>query len=239
MSMDHPAGKQTLSGTAEARRLAEARQGVPWRRWGPYLSERQWGTVREDYSADGDAWDYFPHDHARSRAYRWGEDGIAGFGDDQLQSVPRPRAVERPRPDPQGAAVRPDQRARAITARTSRSSTTTSTPRRRTRYMKMLYKYPQAAFPYARLVEENRRRGRERAGVRAARHRRLRRRPLLRRRVEYAKAAPDDILMQVTVAQPRPGRGAAARAAAALVPQHLVVEARRREADAAAHRCRR
>ena len=54
-----------------------------WRRWGPYLSERQWGTVREDYSADGDAWDYFPHDHARSRAYRWGEDGIAGICDDQ------------------------------------------------------------------------------------------------------------------------------------------------------------
>ena len=68
---------------AEQRRLAEADAGVPWRRWGPYLSERQWGTVREDYSADGDAWYYFPHDHARSRAYRWGEDGIAGICDDQ------------------------------------------------------------------------------------------------------------------------------------------------------------
>src|SRR5579862_7667587 len=71
--------------TAEGKRLAEARGGVPWRRWGPYLSERQWGTVREDYSPDGDAWDYFPHDHARSRAYHWGEDGIAGWCDwDQL-----------------------------------------------------------------------------------------------------------------------------------------------------------
>src|SRR5205807_10177662 len=70
--------------TAEGRRLDDARLGVPWRRWGPYVSDRQWGTVREDYSADGDAWDYFPHDHARSRAYRWGEDGIGGFGDEHL-----------------------------------------------------------------------------------------------------------------------------------------------------------
>ena len=70
--------------SAEAGRLEEAdRRGVPWRRWGPYLSERQWGTVREDYSAGGDAWSFFPHDQARSRAYRWGEDGIAGISDDQ------------------------------------------------------------------------------------------------------------------------------------------------------------
>ena len=70
--------------TAEGLRLAEIGKGVRWRRWGTYLSERQWGTVREDYSANGDAWGYFPHDHARSRAYRWGEDGIAGWGDDRL-----------------------------------------------------------------------------------------------------------------------------------------------------------
>src|SRR5438105_10156388 len=70
--------------TAEGRRLAEARLGAPWRRWGPYVSDRQWGTVREDYCDDGNTWDYFPHDHARSRAYRWGEDGIAGFGDEHL-----------------------------------------------------------------------------------------------------------------------------------------------------------
>src|SRR5438309_2909202 len=68
---------------AESLRLAEDRNRTAnWKRWGPYLSERQWGTVREDYSADGAAWDYFPHDHARSRAYRWGEDGIAGVSDD-------------------------------------------------------------------------------------------------------------------------------------------------------------
>ena len=70
--------------TAEALRLEEIRHGKHWRRWGPYLSERQWGTVREDYSEYGNAWEYFPHDHARSRAYRWGEDGIGGFGDDHL-----------------------------------------------------------------------------------------------------------------------------------------------------------
>src|SRR5512137_2589257 len=68
--------------SAEARRLEEARRGAaPWKKWGPYLSERQWGTVREDYSASGDSWDYFPHDHARSRAYRWGEDGLLGVCD--------------------------------------------------------------------------------------------------------------------------------------------------------------
>ena len=70
--------------TAEGQRLKAAdHQGVPWRRWGPYLSDRQWGTVREDYSPNGDAWSYFTHDQARSRAYRWGEDGIAGVSDDQ------------------------------------------------------------------------------------------------------------------------------------------------------------
>jgi hypothetical protein len=69
------------SATAEERRLREARDGVPWRGWGPHLSERQWGTVREDYSDGGDAWSYFTHDQARSRAYRWGEDGIAGISD--------------------------------------------------------------------------------------------------------------------------------------------------------------
>ena len=70
--------------TAEHIRLEEARdQKVPWKKWGPYLSERQWGTVREDYSEDGDAWNYFTHDQARSRAYRWGEDGLAGISDDQ------------------------------------------------------------------------------------------------------------------------------------------------------------
>src|SRR6266576_501769 len=94
--------------TAEVKRLEEATErSVHWKRWGPYLSERQWGTVREDYSEYGTAWDYFPHDQARSRAYRWGEDGIGGFGDDQL--LPWLGIVERPRPDPEGTAVRAHQ----------------------------------------------------------------------------------------------------------------------------------
>ena len=94
----------------EQRRLNEAReQGIPWKKWGPYLSERQWGTVREDYSEDGNAWDYFPHDQARSRAYRWGEDGLGGISDDKQRLCFAIALVERPRSDSQGAAVRPHQ----------------------------------------------------------------------------------------------------------------------------------
>src|SRR5436309_11347957 len=81
--LDSPALADPASLTAEERRLQDARAGVPWRAWGPYLSERQWGTVREDYSDSEDAWSYFSHDQARSRAYRWGEDGIAGISDDK------------------------------------------------------------------------------------------------------------------------------------------------------------
>jgi hypothetical protein len=76
----------TIVDCTEQKRLNDARdQGIPWKKWGPYLSERQWGTVREDYSEDGDAWDYFTHDQSRSRTYRWGEDGIAGISDDKQQ----------------------------------------------------------------------------------------------------------------------------------------------------------
>ncbi len=76
--------KKEIIDVAEQKRLNDARgAGIPWKKWGPYLSERQWGTVREDYSQDGNAWDYFSHDQARSRAYKWGEDGLAGISDDQ------------------------------------------------------------------------------------------------------------------------------------------------------------
>src|SRR5438094_10481054 len=81
--LDSPVLADPASLTAEEQRLLQARAGVPWRAWGPYLSERQWGTVREDYSDSEDAWSYFSHDQARSRAYRWGEDGIAGISDDK------------------------------------------------------------------------------------------------------------------------------------------------------------
>ena len=90
--------KLDIVDVTEQKRLNDAREaGVPWKKWGPYLSERQWGTVREDYSHDGNAWNYFSHDQSRSRAYRWGEDGLGGISDDQPAPVFRDRAVERTR----------------------------------------------------------------------------------------------------------------------------------------------
>ena len=102
---------QKPADTAEGRRLADndQRRKAHWNRWGPFLSARAWGTVREDYSPDGTAWDYFPHDHARSRAYRWSEDGLAGHQRSPSARLLRPGALERERPDPEGAALRPDQ----------------------------------------------------------------------------------------------------------------------------------
>jgi hypothetical protein len=145
--------------SAEARRLEEIRHGKHWRRWGPYLSERQWGTVREDYSEYGTAWEYFPHDHARSRAYRWGEDGIGGFGDDQLLLC-HALALWNGRD--------PILKERLFGLTNSEGNHgedvkelyyyLDGTPTHS--YMRMLYKYPHAAFPYTQLVEENRRRGR-------------------------------------------------------------------------------
>ena len=96
--------------TKEHIRLQEAcNDNVPWRKWGPYLSERQWGTVREDYSHDGNAWDYFTHDQARSRAYHWGEDGLAGISGEKQLTCFALALVERPRSHPEGAPVRPDE----------------------------------------------------------------------------------------------------------------------------------
>src|SRR4029077_16937980 len=95
---------------AERQRLAEADGPViPSRRWGPYLSERQWGTVHEDYSRSGDAWAYFSHDQARFGSYRWGEDGLAGISDERQLLCLSPRFMERPRPNTERALVRPDQ----------------------------------------------------------------------------------------------------------------------------------
>ena len=165
---------------AEELRLQAARDGAPWRKWGPYLSERQWGTVREDYSAAGGAWEYFSHDQARSRAYRWGEDGIAGISDDK-QRLCFALALWNGR-DP---ILK--ERLFGLTGSEGNHGEDVkeyyfyldSTPTHS--YMKFLYKYPQAAFPYADLVEENRAPRPARAGVRAARHWGLRRGPLLRR----------------------------------------------------------
>src|SRR6201982_2323655 len=143
----------------EHARLLEAREGTaPWRQWGPYLSERQWGTVREDYSEHGTAWDYFPHDQARSRAYRWNEDGIGGICD-RHQKICFAVALWNGR-DP---ILK--ERMFGLTGSEGNHGEDVkecyyyldSTPTHS--YMKCLYKYPQSEFPYARLVEENRRRG--------------------------------------------------------------------------------
>src|SRR5947209_17045812 len=143
---------------AEQQRMAEAAAGsAPWYRWGPYLSELQWGTVREDYSADGDAWASFPHDMARSRAYRWGEDGLLGICDDgavlcfalALWNGSDPILKERPfgLTNPEGNHGEDVKEYYFYLANTPSHS-----------YMKALYKYPQRAFPYEDLVEVNGRR---------------------------------------------------------------------------------
>ena len=146
--------------TAEELRLREAREEkVPWKKWGPYLSERQWGTVREDYSENGDAWNFFTHDQARSRAYRWGEDGIAGISDDK-QRLCFALALWN------GKDPILKERLFGLTNSEGNHGEDVkeyyfyldSTPTHS--YMKYLYKYPQAAFPYADLVETNRRRTR-------------------------------------------------------------------------------
>src|SRR6187401_2514716 len=185
--------------TVERNRLDEVRtMRVPWKKWGPYLSERQWGTVREDYSASGDAWDYFSHDQARSRAYRWGEDGLAGISDDQ-QRLCFALALWNGRD--------PILKERLFGLTNSEGNHgedvkeyyfyLDATPTHS--YLKYLYKYPQRAYPYGELVEENRRRGRADpefelldTGVFAeSRYWDV--------FVEYAKASPEDILVQITV----------------------------------------
>jgi len=144
---------------AEARRLEEAKSDVRWRKWGPYLSERQWGTVREDYSEGGDAWSYFRHDQARSRAYRWGEDGLAGFSDDQ-QRLCFGLALWNGK-DP----ILKERLFGLTNAEGNHGEDVKefyfyldSTPTHS--YNKWLYKYPQREYPYLDLVETNRRRSR-------------------------------------------------------------------------------
>jgi hypothetical protein len=188
----------------ERRRLEEdARRERNWKRWGPYLAERQWGTVREDYSADGEAWSYFPFEHSRSRAYRWGEDGLLGITDRQgrlcfalaLWNGRDPILKERlfGLTGPQGNHGEDvKERYYYLDATPTHS------------YMRALYKYPQAEFPYARLVLENGARGRhdpelelEDTGVfDESRYFDI--------TAEYAKAGPDDILVRVTVANRGP-----------------------------------
>ncbi len=184
--------------TAEGRRLLAAARGEGWRRWGPYLSERQWGTVREDYSPGGTAWDSFPHDHARSRAYRWGEDGIAGFSDERqrwclsLALWNGRDAILKERlfglTNGEGNHGEDVKEAYHYLDGTPTHS-----------YMRMLYRYPQRAFPYATLVAENRRRGVAAAEFELHDTDAFEGDRFFDVTVEYAKASPDDILMQVSV----------------------------------------
>src|SRR5205807_6293492 len=146
-------------GAAERARLDEAERGVPWRRWGPYLAERAWGTVREDYSPDGNAWDYFPHDSARSRAYRWNEDGLAGFCN-RFQNLCLAIALWNGRD--------PFLKERLFGLANGEGNhgedvkelwwPLDSTPTHS--YMRWRYRYPQAEFPYDELREVNKRRDR-------------------------------------------------------------------------------
>ena len=191
--------KSSGPSTAESQRLAEANLGkVPWRRWGPYLSERQWGTVREDYSPHGNAWEYFPHDHARSRAYRWGEDGIAGISDDR-QLLCLGLALWNGRD--------PILKERLFGLTNSEGNHgedvkeiyyyLDGTPTHS--YLKMLYKFPQQEFPYGRLVDENRRRGKDQPEFELLDTGVFDGDRYFDVFVEYAKAGPEDILMLVTV----------------------------------------
>ena len=190
--------------TAEHQRLEESRDRKShWKRWGPYLSERAWGTVREDYSAHGTAWEYLPHDHARSKAYRWNEDGIAGISD-RHQRICFSVALWNGR-DP---ILK--ERLFGLTGNEGNHGEDCkecyfyldSTPTHS--YMKYLYKYPQVAYPYQLLVEENRRRGRDSREFELTDTGVFNENRYFDVFVEYAKASPDDILIKITVANRGP-----------------------------------
>ena len=185
--------------TNEQKRLNAAREaGVPWKKWGPYLSERQWGTVREDYSEDGNAWNFFTHDQARSRTYRWGEDGLAGISDDQ-QQLCFALALWNGRD--------PFLKERLFGLTNSEGNHgedvkeyyfyLDSTPTHS--YMKYLYKYPQQEFPYRDLLETNRRRSRQEMEYELLDTGAFDGDRYFDVFVEYAKADPEDILVRITV----------------------------------------
>jgi len=194
-----PGTPANFDDVTEQKRLNDAREaGIPWKQWGPYLSERQWGTVREDYSEDGNAWDYFSHDQSRSRAYRWGEDGLGGISDDKQRLCFALAFWNESDPILK-------ERLFGLTNSEGNHGEDVkeyyfyldSTPTHS--YMKYLYKYPQREFPYRDLVETNRRRSRQEFEY-----------ELLDTGIfdddryfdvflEYAKEGPDDILIRVTV----------------------------------------
>jgi len=183
---------------AEMKRLSDNKQNLaPWKKWGPYLSERQWGTVREDYSENGDAWNFFTHDHARSRAYRWGEDGIAGISDDN-QHLCFGLALWNGRD-----AILKERLFGLTNSQGNHGEDVKeyyfyldSTPTHS--YMKYLYKYPQAAFPYSDLVTQNGKRSREEMEYELLDTGIFNEDRYFDIFVEYAKAGPEDILIKIT-----------------------------------------
>jgi hypothetical protein len=190
---------QDVIDVTEQKRLNDARDaGIPWKKWGPYLSERQWGTVREDYSLDGNAWDYFSHDQSRSRAYHWGEDGLGGISDDK-QRLCFALALWNERD--------PILKERLFGLTNSEANHgedvkeyyfyLESTPTHS--YMKYLYKYPQREFPYRDLVETNRRRSREEFEYELLDTGIFDDDRYFDVFVEYAKESPEDILIRITV----------------------------------------
>jgi|KBSSwiStaDraftv2_1062776.scaffolds.fasta_scaffold04892_2 hypothetical protein len=185
--------------TAEQHRLNEAREkGIPWKQWGPYLSERQWGTVREDYSESGNAWDYFSHDQSRSRAYRWGEDGLAGISDDKQQLCFAIALWN-------GRDPILKERLFGLTNSEGNHGEDVkeyyfyldSTPTHS--YMKYLYKYPQQEFPYGDLVATNKSRSREQFEYELLDTGVFDDDRYFDVFVEYAKATPDDVLIRISV----------------------------------------
>ncbi len=196
--MTHP--RQTI----ESRRLDEARtSAAPWRHWGPYLSERQWGTVREDYSATGAAWDYFPHEQARSRAYRWGEDGLAGLSDEEqrlclavaLWNGRDPILKERLFGLTNGEGNHGED-VKELYYYLDATPTHS--------YLRMLYKYPQAEYPYRQLVEVNRSRGPTDPEFELLDTGIFDEDRYFDVTVEYAKAGPRDLVARITVANRGP-----------------------------------
>jgi hypothetical protein len=197
--MSTKATRLTADECTEQRRLNEAREkAVPWKKWGPYLSERQWGTVREDYSDNGDAWNYFTHDQARSRAYRWGEDGIAGISDDRqrlcfalaLWNEKDPILKERMF----GLANSEANHGEDVKEYYFYLD---STPTHS--YMKYLYKYPQREFPYRDLVETNRSRSRGQLEYELIDTGAFDGDRYFDVFVEYAKQDPEDVLIKISV----------------------------------------
>jgi hypothetical protein len=199
-----PAAADGQPRTAEDLRLAQAHNRTAnWQRWGSYLAERQWGTVREDYSPDGECWDYFTHDQAKSRAYRWGEDGLLGICDRECRlcfavalwngrdSTLKERLFGLT--GPQGNHGEDVKECYYYLDATPTHS-----------YMKSLYKYPQAEFPYARLIEENRRRGRHEGEFELAETGVFDDHRYFDVTAEYAKESPDDILVRIAVANRGP-----------------------------------